>query len=92
MVGVVFLVGGVMVLLGGNSKVNDLLAFVVLASFGLVFFWVAFFSSPNSISGGIPFLPRPYSNFVNRSMFGLVAALSFVMSVYALRRHIKRRA
>src|SRR5512141_1794827 len=39
----------------------------------LSFFWVALFSDPRHMSGGIPFLPDQYNWFLGRFMFALGA-------------------
>lgn len=51
----------------------------------LSFCWVAFFSDPRHMSGGIPFLPDQYNRFFGRLMFGLGALFWLWVGVLALR-------
>ncbi len=56
----------------------------------LSFCWVAFFSDPRHMSGGIPFLPVQYNRFLGRFVFGLVALFWLWVGVLAL-RHAKQQ-
>jgi len=87
--GVVFLIGGCMILLGRHSRVNDLLAAILCAIFGVVGLWVSLFSSSEGFSGGIPFLSYEQNVTIARWVFGLGSLISFAIAAYAFRRSIR---
>ncbi len=84
--GLVFVIGGVMILLRHHSRALDLFAAVILAGFTSIGVWVAFYSPADGISGGIPFLPESMNVGLGRIMFGLGALICFGCFLYALKR------
>ena len=88
--GIAFVIAGFMILLAHYSRVNDLLAGVLLFVFGLIGVWVAVFSSNEGFSGGLPFLPRDTNIMLGRWLFGLGALISFATCAYAFRRALSR--
>ena len=86
LVGVMFVIAGAMIFLRNYSRVLDLLAAIVLASFTLVTGWISFYASSEGFSGGIPFLPNDMNVSLARVMFGLGALLCFGGFLYALKR------
>jgi hypothetical protein len=86
--GVVFVIAGVMIMLRNYSRLLDLFAALILASFAIIGGWVAFFGSAEGFSGGIPFLPHDMNVSLARSLFGFGAFLCCAMFVYALRRFV----
>lgn len=91
MVGIVFLTAGCMILLGGKSPTNDLLAAILLFSFSATGIWVALFSSADGFSGGVPFVSRETNVALGRGLFGIGAIITFLMGVYALRLWRRKR-
>ena len=87
--GVVFIIAGCMIFLGNHTWANDLLAGVLCLLFGVAGTWVAFFSSSDGFSGGIPLLSQAANVTLGRWVFGLGALLSFSISIYAFRRAIQ---
>lgn len=86
LVGVMFVIAGIMIFLRNYSRALDLFAAILLASFTLVAGWITFYSSPEGFSGGIPFLPRDANVSFARVMFGLGTLLCFGGFLYALKR------
>ena len=86
LVGVVFVIAGVMIFLRNYSRALDLFAAIILASFTLIAGWITFHASSEGFSGGIPFLPNDMNVSLARVMFGLGALLCFGGFLYALKR------
>ena len=86
LVGVMFVIAGVMIFLRNHSRALDLFAAVILASFTLVGAWITFYANSEGFSGGIPFLPNDMNVSLARVMFGLGALLCFGGFLYALKR------
>jgi hypothetical protein len=86
LIGMVFVIAGVMIFLRNYSRALDLFAAIVLASFTLITGWIAFHASSEGFSGGIPFLPNDMNVALARVMFGLGALLCFGGFLYALKR------
>lgn len=84
--GMVFVIAGFMIFLRNHSRALDLLAAVLLGGFTLIAGWVAFYSSPEGFSGGIPLLPRGMNVSLGRIMFGLGTLMCFAGFLYALKR------
>ena len=81
--GLVFVIAGIMLLMGENSKYNSLGAAVILVCFALCGGWVALFASPESIEGGLPFLSKEVNGIIGKAVFGGGALISAGLSVYA---------
>ena len=86
LVGVMFVIAGVMIFLRNYSRALDLFAALSLASFTLITGWITFHASSEGFSGGIPFLPNDMNVSLARVMFGLGALLCFGGFLYALKR------
>ena len=86
LVGVMFVIAGVMIFLRNYSRALDLFAAIILASFTLIAGWITFHASSEGFSGGIPFLPDDMNVSFARVMFGLGALLCFGGFLYALKR------
>lgn len=84
--GMVFIIGGFMILLADHSQANDFLAGFLLLIFGAVGTWASLFSPSEGIQGGLPFLSRETNVLVGRWVFGLGALISFSLSAWAFRR------
>ena len=90
--GLVFVIAGLMVFVGQQSRMNDILAAILCAIFGVMGVWVAFISSDHGFSGGIPFVSRETHIIIGRAMFGLGSIISFALSIWALRRFVSNKA
>ena len=86
LVGVMFVIAGVMIFLRNYSRALDLFAAIILASFTLIAGWITFHASSEGFSGGIPFLPNDMNVSFARVMFGFGALLCFGGFLYALKR------
>jgi hypothetical protein len=89
LIGVMFVIAGVMIFLRNHSRALDFFAAIVLASFTLIFGWITFFASPEGFSGGIPFLPNDINVSFARIMFGLGALMCFGGFLYAVKRFLR---
>ena len=87
--GTVFILAGLMILIGRSSRTNHLLAALLCACFGAVGTWVALFAPAEGFSGGIPLISDSINLALGRWMFGLGAVLCFFISVYALRLYFR---
>jgi hypothetical protein len=86
LIGVMFIIAGIMIFLRNHSRALDFFAGIILASFTLITGWIAFFASPEGFSGGIPFLPRAMNVTLGRVMFGLGSIMCFGGFLYAVKR------
>ena len=84
--GLAFVIAGFMILLAAHSRVNDLLAAVLLLLFSVMGIWVSIFSPSEGFSGGLPFLSRELNIMLGRGLFGLGSLISIAMCAYALGR------
>lgn len=84
--GLVFIVGGLMILLGHRARLNDALAAVFCYSAAAMGAWVALFGPADQITGGLPFLSRAANVALGRAVFGSGAVLSLAIAIYATRR------
>ena len=84
--GMAFVIAGFMIFLRNHSRALDLLAAILLGAFTLIVGWIAFYSSPEGFSGGIPFAPRDMNVSFARIMFGLGTLMCFAGFLYALKR------
>jgi len=84
--GTIFILAGFMILLGQRSRFTNLLASLLCACFGCVGAWISLFAPPQDFSGGIPFMPDAFNLILARWIFGLGAAMSFAISIFAFRQ------
>lgn len=89
--GGVFLLAGMMILVGRNSRWNSLLAAILCTGFGVLGFWATFLAPAAGMSGGIPFAPRGVNATLGRFLFGLGTLISFLMAAYAFRDFRRRK-
>lgn len=83
--GGIFVVAGIMMVLGNRSTLNDLLAGIICLLFGIVGAWIALLGPAEGISGGLPFLSAAANSTLGRWVFGLGALLCFAIAAYAFR-------
>ena len=86
LVGVIFVIAGIMIFLRNYSRALDLFAAIMLAAFTLISGWITFHASSEGFSGGIPFLPNDTNVSLSRVMFGIGTLLCFGIFLYALNR------
>jgi len=90
-VGGIFMLAGVMIIIGQNNRYNDLLAAVLMAGMGMIGGWVAVYSASGDISGGIFLLPSEANVMLGRILFGTGSLICFAMATWAASRFIRRR-
>jgi len=83
--GAIFATAGLMMLLGEQSPVNNLLAAFLLTGMGLIGGWVGLFGSDEGFSGGLPFLPETVNISLARGLFGMGALICFLLAAYAFK-------
>lgn len=83
--GGIFVVAGIMLVLGSRSRANDFLAGVICLLFGIVGAWIALLGPAEGISGGLPFLSGAANAVIGRWVFGIGALLCFAIATYAFR-------
>lgn len=89
-VAVVFMLAGVMIIIGRENRYNDLLAALLMVAMGAIGGWVAVISGASGMSGGIPLLPRAGNVMLGRIAFGSGSLICFAMAAYAMRRFFRR--
>lgn len=88
--GIVFVICGCMILLGRDSRLNNLFAALMTLSFAAIGVWVSLFSPPEGFSGGIPLLSNETNVMIARWVFGCGAIVSFALCGYAVRQLLNR--
>ena len=83
--GGIFVVTGSMIVLGNQSRANDLLAGIICLLFGTVGAWIALLGPAEGISGGLPFLSGATNSAIGRWVFGIGALMCFAIAAYAFR-------
>ena len=84
--GSVFIIAGIMILVGHQSRVNDLLAAVLCMTFGIIGAWVAIYGASEGFSGGLPLLSDGTNTKLARGVFGLGSLFCFAISGWAIKR------
>jgi hypothetical protein len=84
--GFAFVIAGFMILLAGHSRINDLLAGVLLALLAFTGTWISLFGTGEGFAGGLPFLSRELNILVGRWVIGIGALINFALCVWAFRR------
>lgn len=83
--GGIFLIAGIMIVLGNPSRANDLLAGVICLLFGIVGAWIALLGPAEGFSGGLPVLSAAANTTLGRWVFGIGALMCFAIGAYAFR-------
>lgn len=84
--GSVFIIAGIMILLGRQSRFNDLLAAILCMTFGIIGAWVAIYGASEGFSGGLPFISDEANTKLARGVFGLGSLSCFAISGWAFKR------
>ena len=87
--GAVFIIAGCMVLVGRQSRYNDLLAAVLCLLFGATGAWVAVYSPGEGFSGGLPLISNEANITLARWVFGLGSLTCFAISGWAFKRFLR---
>jgi len=87
--GMVFVLAGLMILAGQQSRFTAFCAALLCGCFGLVGAWVALAAPGEGFSGGIPFAPESFNVMLARWMFGIGALISFTISIFAFRQYLR---
>ncbi len=83
--GGIVLIAGMMVVLGNQSRANDLLAGVICLLFGINGAWIALLGPAEGFSGGLPILSGAANTTLGRWVFGIGALMCFAIAAYAFR-------
>lgn len=86
--GLGFVLGGAVVLIKRHSRINTLLATLILLILGATSIGIALFSSAEGFVGGFTALSAAQNVVLARWMFGLGAILSFLMSGYGIHQFL----
>jgi hypothetical protein len=87
--GSVFVIAGIMILVGRQSRFNDLLAAILCMTFGIIGAWVSIFGASEGFSGGLPLISDETNTRLARAAFGLGALLCFAISAWAFKRYYR---
>lgn len=87
--GSAFIIAGCMILVGRQSRFNDLLAAALCLLFGATGAWVAVFSPSEGFSGGLPLISSEANVKLARWVFGLGSLVCFAISGWALKRFFR---
>jgi divalent metal cation (Fe/Co/Zn/Cd) transporter len=85
--GLAFIIAGCMILVGRQSRFNDLLAAILCLLFGATGAWVALYSPSEGFSGGIPLLSNEANVRLARWVFGLGSLVCFAIAGWAFKRY-----
>ncbi len=89
MAGVVFILAGIMILVGKKEKLNNLLASILIFIMGLIGGWVSLFGNSLNTSSNDMFLSYISGLPLDRIMFGFGSILCFIVSAFAFRSFLK---
>lgn len=92
MAGAVIVIAGLKMLLGEESRVNNLLAALLLTAMGVVGSWIGLFGSDEGFSGGMPFLPDAVNISLARGLFGIGALICFLLAAYAFKMQFEQKS
>ncbi|MEM0963631.1 MAG: hypothetical protein AAGK21_13960, partial [Bacteroidota bacterium] len=87
--GLVFALGGLAILTPPQSRMRDAAALTIVLTFAILGGWVAIFSDPGQVEGGLPFLPRAVNEALGRGLFGFGSLISLALFVYGVRRLVR---
>ena len=82
--GVVFVGGGVAVLVSPSSRLRSIAAGSLVVSMGIIAGWVALFGAGEHMSGGFWFVPHDTNVWIGRIVFGLASLMCFAIAAWAL--------
>lgn len=84
--GSVFVIAGIMILVGRQSRVNDLLAAILCMTFGIIGAWVAIYGASEGFFGGLPLISDEANTRLARGIFGLGSLSCFAIAGWAFKR------
>lgn len=85
--GLAFIIAGGMVLVGRQSRFNDMLAAILCLIFGATGAWVAIYSPSEGFSGGVPLISNEANVMLARWVFGMGSLVCFAISGWAFKRY-----
>ena len=86
--GFIFVISGVMILIGNHSRLHSLCAVLICVSFAVVGGWASFTASPENISGGLPYVSDDINVLFARMLFGFGVIISIGLALYAFKELI----
>lgn len=87
--GIIFVIGGCMILAGQRSRLSNLFAAVMCLSFASLGSWVSLFAPSKDFSGGIPLLSNETNAEIAPWAFGCGALISLGLAGYGLHQLFK---
>ncbi len=89
LVGVIFMIAGIMVLVGNKEKLNNLLASILIFLMGLIGGWISLFGKSSNLSSNDMFISFMTGLPLDRIMFGVGSVLCFIISAFAFRSFLR---
>ena len=86
--GLAFVIAGTVILVKRHSRINTLLATLILLILGAIGVWVALFSPDEWFLGGFTGLTKEQNIVLARWMFGIGAIASFITSSYGIQQFL----
>ena len=86
MAGLVLAAGGIALMLPPNSRLRLAMVAVLVAGFAAIGGWIAFNGNPDTISGGLTFLPPGINAVLGRLAFGIGSLVSIAILFVVLRQ------
>ena len=90
LIGSMFIAAGLVILFRVRGRLNDLFAFAIIASMGVIFGWIALCGDEGGFSGGGALASRITGVPFDRAMFGLGAMLCLAGATYAFVRFVRQ--
>lgn len=87
--GAVFVIVGLMMLSGEESRINDMMAALLLTGLGLIGGWIGIFGADEGFSGGLSFLPEAVNISLARGLFGTGALICLLLAAYAFKKQFE---
>lgn len=89
--GLVFVLGGIAILLQRNQTVGAVIGSAIVASFAAVGMWVALAGPAHQFSGGVPFLSHESNVKIARWVFGGGSVICMLMLVVGIKQILSPR-
>ncbi|NGP75713.1 hypothetical protein G3570_03660 [Balneolaceae bacterium YR4-1] len=89
MSGAVFVIGGLMMLSGEDTRFNNMMAALLLTGLGLIGGWIGIFGADEDFSGGLSFLPEAVNISLARGLFGIGALICLLLAAYAFKKQFE---
>lgn len=91
LVGLIFILAGIMITFGKKTKLNHFLASLLAAIMGIIFAWISLYGDAANFSGNGMLVPYISKLPQDRIIFCLGSLLCFLVSAYAFRLFLKNK-